>query len=203
MRRRGSVLLGFLMVLALFATDWAASEQAMKLRGNNALSEFAPPETFLSGNFVADEVEPVYIFGKVRDFVKGRSCSTAWLIEEGEKKRVVAWDRQAGPIEYTLYLEEDCPGKVTYYVFVDRSKADVAQWMQWRQQFHKNKVEPQYGAVKTGLEQAVQNGLTVDAELRFVEINGELSLKKPEEVLIGEHKLQPIYDLKQGKALPR
>jgi hypothetical protein len=198
-RRFGMILLGSLMVLSLCAAAWAASEQAVKLRGQNALSEDMPPEAFLSGNFVADEVEPLFIFGKVRDFAKARSCKTTWLIEEGEKKRVAAWDRQAGPIEYTLYLEEDCPGQVAYYVFVDRSEANLSQWMSWRQQFHKNKTEPQYGTVRTGLEQAAQNGFPVTAELRFVEINGDLSLKKPEDVLIAELKMQPLYDLKQGK----
>jgi len=203
MRRFCSVLLGILMIVGLSALTWAASEEATKLRNKNALSEYSPPETFLSGNFVADEVEPAYIFGKVKDFVKSRSCATAWLIEEGERKRVAAWDKQSGPIEYTLYLEEDCPGKVAFYVFVDRSQADVAQWMQWRQQFHKNKAEPQYGAAKAGFEQAAQNGFPVDAELRFLEINGDLSLKKPEDVLVGELKFQPIYDLKQGKAVTK
>jgi len=204
MRRFGSMLVGFLLLGALFATAWAASEQAVKLRKPNALTEYSPPETFLSGNFVADEIEPVYIFGKVKDFVKSRSCTTTWLIEAGEKKRVEAWDRQSGPIEYTLFLEEDCPGKVAYYVFVDRSQANLSQWIQWRQQFHgKSKTEPQYGAAKVSLEQAVQNGFPVDGELRFVEINGDLSLKKPEEILIGELKVQPIYDLKQGKAVAR
>jgi hypothetical protein len=203
MRRLGSMLVGLLMVLALLAVAHAASEQATKLRKTSVLSEFSPPETFLSGNFVADEVEPVYIFGKVKDFVKGRSCATAWLIEAGERKRVEAWDRQSGPIEYTLYLEEDCPGKVAYYVFVDRSQANLTQWMQWRQQFHKSKAEPQYATVKAGLEKAVQDGFPVDGELRFVEINGDLSLKKPEEIVIGELKFQPLYDLKQGKAVAR
>jgi len=204
MRRFCSVLLGFLIVLALSASTWAASEQAVKLRGKSALSEYTPPEAFLSGNFVADEVEPVCVFGKVKDFVKSRSCTTTWLIEEGEKKRIEARGQQSGPIEYTMYLEDDCPGKVAYYVFVDRSQAKGAEWMQWRQQFHgKNKTEPQYGAVKAGLEQAAQNGFPVDAELRFIEINGDLSLKKPEDILIGELKVQPIYDLKQGKAIAR
>jgi hypothetical protein len=203
MRRFCSMLVGFLLVGALFATAWAASEQATKLRRTNALSEYSPPETFLSGNFVADEIEPVHVFGKVKDFVKSRSCVTTWLIEAGEKKRVEAWDRQAGPIEYTLYLEEDCPGKVAYYVFVDRSQANLTQWIQWRQQFHKSKAEPQYAAVKAGLEKAVQDGFPVAGELRFVEINGDLSLKKPEEMVIGDLKFQPLYDLKQGKAVAR
>jgi hypothetical protein len=90
MRRFGSVLLGLLIVLALSAQTWAASEQAMKLRSKNALSEYSPPESFLSGNFVADEDEPAYIFGKVKDFTRSRSCTAAWLIDEGEKKRVEA-----------------------------------------------------------------------------------------------------------------
>jgi hypothetical protein len=198
------MFLGFLMGLVLSAPIWAASEQAVKLRNQSALSDYAPSEAFLSGNFVADEIEPGYIFGKVKDFVKSRSCPTVWLIEEGEKKRIEGKDRQSGPLEYSVYLEEDCPGKVTYYVFVDRSHTDIAQWMQWRQQFHgRSKTEPLYGNAKTGLEQAAQKGFSVVAELRFMESNGELSLKKPEELLIGEFKFQPIYDLKQGKAVSR
>jgi hypothetical protein len=204
MRRLGSMLLGASLLLALFGTAGAASEQAMKLRGKNGLSAFTPPEGFLAGNFVADEIEPGYIFGKVKDFVKSRSCPTSWLIEDGEKKRLETRDQQAGPIEYTLYLEEDCPGKVAYYVFVDRSQANLAQWMEWRKKFHgKSKTEPQYAPVKAVLEQAVQNGFPVDGELRFVEVEGALQLKKPEDILTGELKFQPIYDLKQGKAVPR
>jgi hypothetical protein len=204
MRRLGSMLLGASLLLALFGTAGAASEQAMKLRGKNGLSAFTPPEGFLAGNFVADEIEPGYIFGKVKDFVKSRSCPTSWLIEDGEKKRIETRDQQSGPVEYTLYLEEDCPGKVTYYVFVDRSQANLAQWMEWRKKFHgKSKTEPQYAPVKAVLEQAVQNGFPVDGELRFVEVEGALQLKKPEDILTGELKFQPIYDLKQGKAVPR
>jgi hypothetical protein len=203
MRRFGSVLLGFVMVFALSAQTWAASEQAMKLRAKNVLSEYSPPETFLSGNFVADEDDPAYIFGKVKDFTKLRSCAVTWLIEEGEKKRVEARDKQSGPVEYTLYLEEDCPGKVTYYVFVDRSQANVAQWLQWRQQFHKSKAEPHYARAKASLEQAAQNGFLVAAEIRFVETNGDLALKKPEAILIEELKFQPIYDVKQGKTFAK
>ena len=203
MRRLCSMFLGVSLLLALFGMAGAASEQAMKLRGKNGLSAFTPPEGFLSGNFVADEIEPGYIFGKVKDFVKSRSCPTSWLIEEGEKKRIETRDQQSGPIEYTLYLEEDCPGKVAYYVFVDRSQANVAQWMEWRKQFHKSKTEPQYAAAKAVLEQAAQKGFPVDGELRFVEVEGVLQLKNPEDILTGEMKFQPIYDLKQGKAVPR
>ena len=75
--------------------------------------------------------------------------------------------------------------------------------MEWRKQFHKSKAEPQYGAVKAALEQAAQNGFPVDGELRFVEIQGELLVKRAEDLLTSELKFQPVYDLKQGKAVTR
>jgi hypothetical protein len=203
MRPVQSILMGAALLLALNGVAWAASEQAMKLRGENGLSDYTPPETFLSGNFVADEVEPGYIFGKIKDFVSSRSCPTSWLIEEGERMRIESHQPPSGPVEYTLYLEEDCPGKIVYYVFVDRSQANTTQWMEWRRQFHKSKTDPQYGAAKLSLDQAVQHGFPVDGELRFVEVQGNLLLKKPEEILMGELKFSPIYDLKAGKALAK
>lgn len=191
------------VLLACGGVTVAASEEAGKLRQMNGLSQYAPPESFLSGNFVADEVDPAYVFGKVKDFAGSRSCPTSWLIEEGEKNRLEGLDKQSGPVEYTLYLEEDCPGRVAYYVFVDRSRADTAQWMAWRQQFHKNKTEQQYAAAKVGLDGAAQNGFPVDAELRFVAVNGDLSTKGPEKILMDELKFQPAYDIKQGKVVSR
>jgi hypothetical protein len=190
------------MVAAICGAAGAGSEQAMKLRGQNGLSEFAPPEAFLAGNFLADETEPAFIFGKVRDFTKSLTCPATWLIEEGERKRIEARGQQSGPVEYSIYLEADCPGQVTYYIFVDRS-INSAQWLEWRRQFHKTKAEPHYGAVKAGLEQAAQNGFVVDGELRFVELNGDLLLKRPEDILTGDLKFQPIYDLKKNQALPK
>lgn len=198
-----SMLFGVSFFFALSGVTWAASDHAVKLRGKNVLSEYSPPEAFLLGNFVADEVEPGYIFGKVNDFVRSRPCPTTWLIEEGERKRIEGRQHQAGPVEYTLYLEEDCPGKLVYYVFVDRSQASATQWMEWRRQFHKSKTDPQYGAARVSLEQAAQDGFPVDGELRFVEVEGTLLLKKPEEVLIGEHAFPPIYDLKAGMAVAK
>jgi hypothetical protein len=203
MRPLCSILVGVSLLAALGGVTWAASEQAMKLRGKNLLSEYAPPEAFLSGNFVADEIDPVYIFGKVKDFVTIRTCPTSWLIEEGERKRIEARQNQSGPVEYTLYLEEDCPGRIVYYVFIDRSQANTTQWMEWRRQFHKRKTDPQYGAAKVRLEQAAQDGFPVDGELRFVEIGGELLVKRPEELLMGELKFSPAYDLRAGKALAK
>ena len=193
----------FFVLLTCGGGALGASEQAVGLRTANGLVPYAPPDTFLSGNFVADEIDPAYVFGKVADFMKSRSCPTSWFIEDGEKKRLDGSNKQAGPVEYTLYLEEDCPGRVVHYVFVDRSRADTAQWMAWRQQFHKNKTDPQYGAAKTGLDAATQSGFPVDGELRFMVVNGDLSTKKVEDVLMGELRFNPVYDIKQGKALSR
>ena len=121
MLRFRSIIWCVSFLLALYGTAAAGSEQAMKLREQNGLSEFSPPEAFLAGNFLADETDPAYIFGRVRDFAKSLSCPTAWLIEEGERKRIEARGQQSGPVEYSIYLEADCPGKITYYIFVDRS----------------------------------------------------------------------------------
>jgi hypothetical protein len=202
MRRYGCVLLGAAVVLALCGAAGAASEPAMKLRNQNGLSEFAPPEAFLAGNFLADETDPAFIFGKVRDFAKSLACPVTWLIEEGERKRIETRGQSSDPIEYSIYLETDCPGKLTYYIFVDRS-FNSAQWLEWRRQFHKSKAEPHYGVVKVSLEKAAQNGFVVDGELRFVALNGELLLKRPEDILAGELKFQPIYDLKKNQALSK
>lgn len=193
------VLAVFLMLTPL-SPAWGASDAAMKMRAQNALSEFSPPESFLDGNFVADESEPQFVFGKVEDFKKSRSCPTSWLIEEGQKERLQSREGQSGPFEYTLYLEEDCPGKVSYYVFIDRSMAKNEQWLEWRKVFHRSKADEEYGTAGAALEKAAGNGFPVDAELRFIEVKGDLISKKPEDYLRTDLKFKPIYDLKNGKA---
>jgi len=186
----------------------ATSEPAMKLRAQDGLAEFTAPEAFLTANFVADEVEPRYVFGTVKDFAASRSCPATWLIEASEKSRIDdagknrpnAAGGSTAPLEYSLILEEDCPGKVTHYVFVDRSQASTAQWMDWERQFHKSKTDGQYTQAKDKLEKAEQSGFPVSAELRFIDSGGELQLQKPEDFLTREKKMTPLYDLSQGQA---
>jgi len=194
-----SKILRFFLAIYLFfapAAAWAASEGAQKLRTANGLGGFSPPEAFLDGNFVADEIEPRYVFGKVKDFRKTRTCSTEWLIQESERSEIKEKQNQPDPFEYTIYLEEDCPGKVAYYVFVDRSHAKSAQWMEWRRKFHgKSKTDPEFANVGAALEKADQNGFPVNAELRFIEIEGDLVSKRPEDFLRTDLKTSPIYDL--------
>ena len=197
------ILLAICALVTIFSPAWAASEGALKLRAQDGLSEFTPPEAFLNGNFVADEIEPQYVFGKVKDFWKSRSCPTGWLIEESERNSIKDRENLSGPLEYTIYLEEDCPGKVAYYVFVDRNQAKSDQWMEWRKKFHRSKAEEEYGTVGAVLEKAAQSGFPVDAELRFIEIGGNLISRKPEDFLTGDLKISPIYDLKQGKPITK
>ncbi len=197
-----STLWGVILLWALCGAAAAGSEQAIKLRSQNELSEFTPPERFLAGNFLADETDPAYIFGNVRDFARSLSCPVTWLIEGAERKRIEARTQQPGPVEYSIYLEADCPGKVAYYIFVDRS-FNPDQWLEWRRPFHRTKAEPHYQAAKASLDQAAQNGFTVEAELRFVALNGDLLLKRPENILVGDLKFKPIYDLKNNQALAK
>jgi hypothetical protein len=198
------ILLAICVIFTPLSPLWGASDEAVKLRALNGLCEFMPSEAFLNGNFVADEIEPQYVFGKVKDFWKSRSCPTGWLLEESERNRVKDREDSAGPSEYTFYLEEDCPGKVAYYVFVDRTRAKSGQWIEWRRKFHgRSKTDPQYAEISAILEKAAQSGFPVDAELRFIEIEGNLISTKPEDFLTGDLKMSPIYDLKQGKPVTK
>jgi len=152
---------------------------------------------------VADEINPAFIFGPVQAFVASRKCPTAWLIEEGEKKRLAGQGSSDKPVEYTLYLEEDCSDKVVYYVFVDQSGLTSQQWLEWRRQFHKSKTEEQFGSAQSKLEQALKGGVGVGGELRFIQKDGELQTKSPEEVLRHDLKFAPIYDLNQQKKISK
>ena len=201
MMRLMPIFLGILLLVGHGATALAASAKATALRQANALTAFTPPEKFLAGNFVADEMNPGFIFGAVKAFAASRQCPTAWLIEAGDKNRPAGPGTPDTLAEYTLYLEEDCPDRVVYYVFIDQSGLTPQQWIEWREKFHKSKAEPQYGSTKSKLDQACTEGCGVGAELRFIQKNGELVAQSPEEVLRHELKIAPIYDLNQKKKI--
>ncbi len=197
------IFLGLLLAFAHVTHALAASEKALALRQANGLVAFTPSEKFLSGNFIADETNPSFIFGPVQAFVASRKCPTTWLIEESAKNRPAALANPEAPVEYTLFLEEDCPGKVVYYVFLDDSSMTPQQWIDWRRQFHKSKTDETFAAAKDKLEKACQQGCGVSGELRFIQKNGELQAKSPEKVLRGDLKFAPIYDLTQQKKISR
>lgn len=203
MRRLVPIFLGFLLLVGQGLAAWAVSPKAAALRLANALVTFTPPEKFLAGNFVADEMNPTVIFGAVKTFAASRRCPTTWLIEEGAARRPAVPGSNDHPVEYTLYLEEDCPDQVVYYVFIDQSGLTPQQWIEWREKFHKSKTEPEYGSAKSKLDQACTDGCGVGAELRFIQKNGELVAKSPEEVLRVELKFTPIYDLNRQKKISK
>jgi hypothetical protein len=198
MKRTKPIFLAFFLVLGLCLPVQAVSEKAAALRQANGLTEFTPPEKFLAGNFVADEMNPAFVFGTVQAFNKSRQCPTAWLLETQPAKQ----GSQEKDREYTLYLEEDCPDKVIYYVFLDQSGLTPEQWYEWRKKTHHvSKVKEEYGVAQSKLEQACQAGCGFTAELRFIQKNGELVTKSPETVLREELKFAPLYDLNLQKKL--
>jgi len=197
------IFLGFLLLVGNGATALAASQKATALRQANGLTAFNPPEKFLDGNFVADEMNPGFIFGPVKAFAASRQCPAAWLIEAGEKNRPAGQGSPDQPAEYTLYLEEDCPNQVVYYVFIDQSGLTPQQWIEWRKKAHGSKAEPEYGPTKSKLDIACQAGCGVGAELRFIQKDGDLLTKSPEEVLRVDLKFAPIYDLNQQKKISK
>ena len=197
------IFLGFLLLVGNGATALAASQKATTLRQANGLTAFTPPEKFLAGNFVADEMNPGVIFGTVQAFAASRQCPTTWLIEAGDKNRPAGPGSPDTPAEYTLYLEEDCPNQVVYYVFIDQSSLTPQQWIEWREKFHKSKAGEQFASAKSKLEQACTAGCGVAAELRFIQKNGDLVTKSPEEVVRVDLKFTPIYDLNQQKKISK
>ena len=203
MMRLLPIFLGFLLLVGNGSGAWAASSKATALRQANGLTDFTPPEKFLAGNFVADEMNPGFIFGPVKAFAASRKCPTAWLIEAGAKNRLAGPGSPDKPAEYTVYLEEDCPDQVVYYVFIDQSGLTPQQWIEWREKFHKSKTEPQFGSTKSKLDQACTEGCGVGAELRFIQKNGELLPKSPEEVLRDDLNFAPIYDLNRQKKISK
>ncbi len=203
MRRLWLVFLGWLLLVASGSAAWGASPKALDLRQANGLVAYTPSDKFLASNFVADEMNPAFIFGTVKAFAAARKCPTAWLSEVGAKTPPAGPGGPDQPQEYTVYLEEDCPDKVVYYVFIDQSGLTPQQWIEWREKFHKSKAEPQYGSTKSKLDTACQAGCGVGAELRFIQKNGELVTQSPEEVLRSELKFGPIYDLNRGQKISK
>jgi hypothetical protein len=190
--------LAFLLMMGFSLPVQAVSQKAAALRQANKLTEFTPPEKFLAGNFVADEMNPAYVFGTVQAFAKSRKCPTTWLLEAQPAKQ----GSQEKDREYTLYLEEDCPDKVVYYVFVDQSSLTPEQWYEWRKKTHHvSKVKEEYGVAQSKLEQACQAGCGFTAELRFIQKDGELVTTSPETVLRDDLKILPLYDLNLQKKL--
>jgi hypothetical protein len=198
MTRLVAILFGCLLLIGNGAAALAASPKATALRQANGLVAFTPPEKFLDSNFVADEMNPGFIFGAVKKFAASRPGPTAWLVEKGEPARPATQNQ-----EYTVYLEEDCPDQVVYYVFIDQSGLTPQQWIAWREKFHKSKTGEEFSTAKSKLEQACTAGCGVGAELRFIQKNGDLISESPENYLRQDLKFAPIYDLNKRQKVSK
>jgi hypothetical protein len=196
------ILLGLLLLVGNSSTVLAASQRARALRETNGLNVFTPPEKFLASNFVTDEMTPAFIFGPVKSFFFSRKYPATWLIEEDAKNTQDNPGSRGQPAKHALYLEEDCPDKVVYYVFIEQSglppKQRIDHWCQ-RQCHSQSKTEPEYASTQSKLEQACQDGCGVGVELRFIQKDGELLNQSLEQFLLQDLKFAPIYDLNQRK----
>jgi hypothetical protein len=193
-----------LMLLGNFSTVLAVRQRATALRQTDGLTVYTPPEKFLASNFVADEVNPAFIFGSVKSFVASRKCPTTWLVEEAAKNNLDKLSSLGQHAEHTIYLEEDFPDKVVYYVFIDQSDLTPQQWVESGCQggcHHQSKTEPEYDPTKSRLAKACQEGCGIGSELRFIQKDGELLNQSLEKFLCQDLKFAPIYDLNQHKKI--
>lgn len=179
----------------------APSKQAEELRQAGDLIPYAPPQEVLGAYFTADENAPAAVYGPVSAYAKTRACKTAWLIEKGELARVERLKglKDAPPFEFSVTLEEDCPGKVSHTVFVTAPGSTAEAWFKWRRQFHGGKAADYYGATQDHLKKAEAAGLAPTAELRFLSVNGELVCSSLEQALKDEGRLAPVFDLLKGE----
>ncbi|MBU1040899.1 MAG: hypothetical protein KKF77_07365 [Proteobacteria bacterium] len=220
MPRRTVVLSLFLCALAVALPALAApplpeprlpenkhvlSQKAQELRQEGDLVAYQPSHAVLNALFTADEDAPRGVYGPISAYVRTRACPTAWLIEKGELERVreLAARKNAPPYEFSLTLEEDCPGQVTHAVFVTAPGSTPEAWLKWRSQFHGSKAARHYAAALEGLKKAEAAGLALTGELRFLSVNGQLVPRNLEDVLREEGRLTPVFDLDKGKSAGR
>jgi hypothetical protein len=189
------VLAGLMMPLAA-----VAAESAQAFRQQNGLLAYEPPAWFLEGYFVAREKNPGYVFGPVQDFVGKLGGTAAWLIEDLELKRLEAASEGKKP-EYTVFLEIVYPEGTQYWVFVVMPHTSAEEWFDARRAFHGRKAEAYYGETRKEFQHALDQGLKIKAELRFLIEQGETSLQVPEDVIMIRYNVRPVFDLSAGRRL--
>ncbi|MGD8313505.1 MAG: hypothetical protein PVF10_12375 [Syntrophobacterales bacterium] len=191
-----------LMMISLILTPLVvAAESTQSFREKNGLLPYAPPVWFLEGYFIAREKNPGYIFGTVQNFVKILDGTTTWLIEDLELKRLEVASAEGKNPEYSLYLEAVSPQRTEYWVFVVLPHESAQAWFDARRAYHGRKAEGYYGKTRSEFERAINQGLKIKAELRFLIEKGEISLQSPEDAIVNRYKFQPVFDLSAGRWL--
>ena len=191
---------GFLVLLVISQPEGKLSRNVYNRPENEGEPVIAIRDLKIPRDLEVPDVEGTE---KKKAFAASRKCPTTWLIEKDPQKAPAGQGSPNRPPEFTVYLEEDCPNQVVYYVFMDQSNMNPQQWLEWRQSLHKSKANPMFASAKAKLERACQDGCEVSAELRFIQKNGELLAKSPEKFLQGDLKFAPIYDLNQQKKISK
>jgi primosomal replication protein N len=123
------------------------------------------------------------------------------LIEDLELKRVGLASAEGKNPEYSLFLEAVSPQGTEYWVFVVLPHENAQEWFDARRAYHGRKAADYYGRTQSELEQALNQGIKIKAELRFLIERGDISLLVPEDEIRSRYKFQPVYDLSAGRWL--
>ena len=86
-------------------------------------------------------------------------------------------------------------------MFVALPYDNAKQWFEDRWTYHRSKAEGFYGQTLASLERAFAQGLGPKAELRFLVVDGQVSLESPEDLLSRQMRVAPVYDLAEGRPL--
>lgn len=100
-----------------------------------------------------------------------------------------------------MYLEAVSPQRTEYWVFVVLPHESAQAWFDARRAYHGRKAEGYYGKTRSEFERAINQGLKIKAELRFLIEKGEISLQSPEDAIVNRYKFQPVFDLSAGRWL--
>jgi hypothetical protein len=203
MLRRWYLTVAMIILAGLLVTPAVATggDPAQPFRQENGLVPYAPPAWFLEGCFIAREKNPVYLFGPVQDFVRAVGGKTTWLIEDVELQRVEQASLEGDRPEYSLFLEVVSPETTEYWVFVVLPHESAQEWFDARRAYHGRKAEDYYGQTQGELARALSQGFKIKGELRFFIEKGEVSLESPEEAIMNRYKLQPVFNLSEGRRL--
>ena len=200
--KRWGLATSLLMLAGLVILNSAvAGKSVQEFRQQNGLIAYTPPAWFTEGYFIAREKNPAFVFGPVQDFVQALGGKTTWLIEDLELKRLKRTLADGTTPEYSLYLEAVSPERTEYWIFVALPYENAKEWFDARRAYHGRKAEGYYGETQSMLERALNQGLKIKAELRFLIEKGDIRLEPPEDLIMNRYKYQPVFDLSTGRRL--
>ncbi|MGD8344824.1 MAG: hypothetical protein PVI38_06495 [Desulfobacterales bacterium] len=186
------------MIMAPAAVGASSAEA---FRQQNGLMSYTPPAWFLKSCFIAREKNPNYVFGPVQDFVAVLGNKTTWLIEDLELDRLEQAAKEGQRSEYSLFLETVTSDGPQYWVFVVLPHDSAQEWFDARRAYHGRKASDYYGETLRQLENAGRQGLKVKAELRFLIEKSVTRLQVPEDIIMDQYNIRPIFDLGAGRRM--